>query len=352
MNNSQLQPLVELTRGKITESIHFGAIAVVSSQNELLASYGDPEMVTFLRSSAKPFQALPVFEYGAIDQYNFTDKEIALICSSHSSTDEHLATITQLQDKIGILEDNMMCGTHPPMDKQTEINLLLRGEKPTQRRHNCSGKHTGMLAQAKIRGITFENYIDLHHPVQQADLKAFAEMCGVAIDQVEIGIDGCSVPVYAIPIRNAALGFARLADPEGLPANRAAACRRITKSMMAYPFMVAGPNRFDTALMEAFEGQIFTKTGAEGFQAIGIMPGVLSSGSPGVGIAIKISDGDLKDRARPTASLEVLRQLGIKFTPRQKEILEQYDCPPVKNWRKVVVGETHAIFKLEKASRS
>jgi len=351
MTGTQYQPLVELTRGKITESVHYGAIAVVNTNNDLLANFGDPEMVAFLRSSAKPFQAIPVFEYGAIDEYGFTDKEIALICSSHSSTDEHLAAITELQDKIGLLEENLMCGTHPPMDKQTEIAMLLRGEEPTQRRHNCSGKHTGMLAQAKIRRVPLENYIDIHHPVQQADLKVFSEMCAVAMDQVEIGIDGCSVPVYAIPLRNAALGFARLADPVGLPENRAAACRRITKAMTAYPFMVAGPDRFDTALMEAFEGKIVTKTGAEGFQAIGILPGVLSPGSPGVGIAIKISDGDLKDRARPTASLEVLRQLGINFTTRQKEILEKFDCPPVKNWRKIVVGETRPVFTLQKTSR-
>ena len=347
MTDMQYQPLVELTRGNITESIHSGAIAVVNSKNELLASYGDPETVTFLRSSAKPFQALPVFEYGAIDQYHFTDQEIALICASHSGTDRHLAVITELQDKIGIQEKDLMCGTHPPMDKQTEIAMLLRGEEPTQRRHNCSGKHTGMLAQAKIRGISPDNYIDLQHPVQQADLKAFAEMCDIAVDQVEIGIDGCSVPVYAIPMRNAAYGFARLADPQGLAPKRAEACRRITRAMMTHPFMVAGPDRFDTALMEAFEGKIFTKTGAEGYQAIGIMPGVLGPDSPGVGITIKISDGDLKDRARPTASLEVLRQLGIHFTSRQKETLERFDCPPVKNWRKIVVGQTRSVFTLK-----
>ena len=350
MTSTQYQPLVELTRGKITESIHFGAVAVVDAKNRLLASCGDPKMVAFLRSSAKPFQALPVFEYGAIDHYGFTEKEIAIICSSHSGTDEHFATITELQEKIGIREDDLMCGTHPPLDKYSAMNLLLHGEQPTQRRHNCSGKHTGMLAQALIRGITIENYIDLEHPVQQADLKAFAEMCGVDVDEIEIGIDGCSVPVYAVPLYNAALGFARLADPEGLPEKRAAACRRITQAMTTYPFMVAGPYRFDTALMEAFEGKIVTKTGAEGFQAIGILPDVIHPGSPGVGIAIKIADGDLYDRARPTTSLEVLRQLGIQFTTRQKEILESFDRPPVRNWRKVSVGENRPCFTLQKAS--
>lgn len=241
-----------------------------------------------------------------------------------------------------------MCGTHPASDTKAKIRMILENEEPGQRRHNCSGKHTGMLAQALMRGVTIENYIALEHPVQQADLHVFAEMCGVKPEDVKIGIDGCSVPVYAIPLRSAAYGFARLMDPRGLSDTRARACRTITHAMAAYPFMVAGEEEFDTVLMEAFEGKIITKTGAEGFQALGIQPGVLSPDSPGIGIAIKIADGDVKSRARCTAAIEVLRQLGIKFSPLQKERLAAFDTRPVENWRGLKVGEFRPAFVLTK----
>lgn len=339
------QPVVELTRGSILESIHFGAIAVVSADGTLLASYGDPDTVTFLRSSAKPFQALPLIEMGGDQTLGLTGKEVALICASHSGTNEHVSVVRGIQAKIGVSENDLMCGTHPPIDKETLKDLILNHEEATPNRHNCSGKHTGMLAQARLRNLPIENYIDLQHPVQQTILHVFAEMCGLPVEKVETGIDGCSVPTFAVPLRNSALAYARLCDPGNLAPNRAEACRRITQAMTHNSFMVGGPGRFDTLLMTLANGTLLAKGGAEGYQGIGILPDTIEPGSPAMGIAFKISDGDANGRAGPCVSLEVLRQLGA-ITKREMEGLSSFGSQPIYNYRKLKVGEMTPGFNL------
>jgi len=337
--------VVEVTRGKTVESIHLGAVAVVDATGHLLASCGDPRSVTFLRSSSKPFQALPLIEMGGVERFGLEGREIAIQCASHSGTDDHYHVISALQQKIGISESDLKCGTHPPFHEPTWHALLKRGETPTPNRHNCSGKHTGMIAQAKLRSLDYENYLNVDHPVQQTILQVFAEMCDLETADIALGVDGCSAPVFAIPLFNAALGYARLSDPRSLQAGRAAACRTITGAMMAHPEMVAGPGRFDTVLMQAAQGQIFSKMGAEGYQGIGVLPGVLEKDSPGVGIAFKIADGDLAGRAAPLVAIEVLRQLGA-LKESQIETLQNFYTRPVLNWRKLEVGEIRPVFKL------
>jgi L-asparaginase II len=338
-------PIFELTRGDTVESIHFGAIAIVDVDGRLIAQHGDPNALTFLRSSAKPFQALPFIQAGGAAAFDLSAAEIALICASHSGTDEHVATVRSIQAKSGVAEANLMCGVHPPLDEATAEALRQRGEEPTPNRHNCSGKHTGMLAYARLEGWPVVDYLDPDHPVQESILQTFGEMCAtyasvrLSPEQIALGVDGCSAPNFAVPLRNAALAYARLCDPRSLSQARAAACRTITNAMTSHPEMVAGRGRFDTRLMEVGEGHIVAKGGAEGYQALGLMPGALGPGSPGVGIAMKISDGDLKGRARPGVSLEVLRQLGALF-PAQVEALADFGpVSPVRNWRGLVVGQ-------------
>jgi L-asparaginase II len=346
--------VVELTRGSIVESVHFGAIAVVDAGGSLIASVGDPEAVTFMRSSAKPFQALPFIEMGGDQAFGLTPREVALICASHSGTDEHVAVVSGIQQKVGISERDLMCGTHWPYYEPTALALRMRGEQPTPNRHNCSGKHTGMLAHARLRHAPLENYIDITHPVQQAILKTFAEMCGLAVEQVVVGVDGCSAPNFAVPLRNAALGYARLFDPAGLAPERAAACQRITQAMTSNPDMVAGPERFDTLIMGLASGmasgRILTKAGAEGYQGIGLAPGALGIGTPAVGIAFKIADGDAAGRARSLVGLEVLRQLGAisKHEVDELDELAQFAPRPLYNWRRMQVGEIRPAFTLVK----
>ena len=356
------QPIFQLTRGNIDESLHFGAIAVVEPSGRLVAWLGDPELVTFTRSSAKPIQALPFIENGGATTYGLTQREVALICASHSGTDEHVAVVRSIQAKTGVSESDLMCGVHPSYHKATADAMQARGEMPTPNRHNCSGKHTGMLAYARMLGFPPDPeglpYIDPDHPVQHMILDAFAEMCDLSPDDIQVGIDGCSVPNFAAPLRNLALAYARLCDPTGLPEKRAAACRTITSAMLANPDMIGGPDSFDTHLMQAAQGRVLCKGGAEGFQAFGVMPGAIKPGSPCYGVVFKISDGDLKGHnrpvgdprghVRPAVALEILRQLGV-FDAQDLAKLSQYGPKfPVENWRKVVVGQASPCFLLER----
>lgn len=349
-NHYQYLPVFELTRGQIVESVHFGAIAVVDRSGNLFASYGNVDIVTFLRSSSKPLQAIPFLMHGGRERFDLSPREIALICASHTGTDEHMAVLQSLQYKVGVGEEELLCGIHPIRDKSTKEAMQARGEDPTPNRHNCSGKHTGMLAFARLLGISGEKtnspYTSPDHPVQRDILNAVAEMGKLSPDQIEIGIDGCSVPNFAMPLRNAALAFARLCDPSDLSEEYANACRLITSAMTTHPDMVAGPNTFDTKLMSVTSGRIISKGGAEGYLSMGLMPAVLGSNSPALGIALKISDGDLTGRARLAVGLEVLRQLGAITNDELNEMNEFGPVCPQQNWTKINVGEARPNFKL------
>jgi L-asparaginase II len=348
-------PIFELTRGGTVESIHYGAIAVVDVHGRLIASYGDPETVTFLRSSAKPFQALPFFESKGPQQLGLTTPEKAIICASHSGTDEHYATVKSIQAKAKISEKELMCGIHEPEDKQTAMRMHDNHEPVTPNRHNCSGKHTGMLAYLHLKSLSGKTlpedipYIDPTHPLQKEILQTFAEMCGLTVEQVQLGVDGCSAPNFAIPLRNAALAYARLCDPMSggvRPVARVEACREIFNAMTSSPEMVSGPGRFDTRLMEIAEGKIVSKGGAEGYHGIGILPGVIGQGSPAIGIATKISDGDDRNKVSCAVTLEVLRQLGA-LSPEQLSELEVFGPGyTLENFRKITVGHAYPTFRL------
>ena len=343
---SDYLPVVELTRGPITESVHLGAIAVVDASGRLLASYGNPDAVTYLRSSAKPIQAIPFVEDGGVEKYDFTDEELSLICASHHGTDHHFRVAASMQKKIGATENDLLCGTHWPSNKETSNAMLLRGETPTSNRHNCSGKHSGMLASCRLHGYPFADYIQPDHPLQKLILKTVSEMWEMPENAVNIGIDGCSVPVFGIPLRNAALGFAKLCDPTDLPEKRAAACRHITKAMTSFPKMVADDGAFDTELMRAGKGHIVCKAGAEGFRNIGVIPGITTVSARGNGVALKILDGDQRGGITGLVGLEVLRQMGA-ITAGELEQLKAFDTRPIKNWRGFEVGIVRPIFELE-----
>jgi L-asparaginase II len=339
--------MVEATRGPIVESIHMGAVAVSDANGNLLASYGDPRTVTFLRSSAKPFQALPFIEMGGAEAFGLTDREVAVLCASHAGTDDHAAVIRGIQQKIGVTEKDLLCGIHPAEDEATAEAMVLRGEAPTPVRHNCSGKHTGMLAHAILRHLPIEDYINPQHPIQKTILQEFSEMCEIPVGEVILGTDGCSAPVFAVPLQNAARGYARLCGPDGLAAPREAACRRITRAMSSNPDMIAGPGRFDTVIMQVGAGKIVSKGGAEGYQALGLLPGGRGPGSPAFGITFKIADGDISGRARALASVEILRQLDA-LSDEQVLALAVFGTRPLRNWRKLPVGEIRPCFILQR----
>jgi L-asparaginase II len=338
-------PLIELTRGPLVESIHFGALAVVDSAGRLLASAGDPNLMANLRSSAKPFQILSFVEGGGVDAFGLSDRELAIGCASHSGTDDHVAVLRGFQARIGVSESDLQCGTHYPLYEPAARAIRARGEEPTPNRHNCSGKHTGMLANARLRKMAIDDYLNPLHPLQQLILGDFAAMTSMDPAAVPVGIDGCSAPTFAAPLQQAAHAYALLADPQGLPPARAEALRHIYRAMSSYPDMVGGPNRFDTLLMQATAGKVVSKGGAEGYQGMAVRPGALYPDSPGIGITLKISDGDSAGRAGPAAAFAILNQLGL-FTAEERAALEIFDRKALRNWRELEIGEIRPAFHL------
>jgi L-asparaginase II len=299
-----------------------------------------------MRSSAKPFQNLPLLERGGSSFFGFSLQQIAVMCASHSGTDAHVKVITSIQEKIGVSEDDLLCGVHTPLDKETADRLKREGVEPSPNRHNCSGKHSGMLALAKLMDVSSKDYINPSHPIQGVILQALADMCDLGIEEIHIGVDGCSVPTFGLPLRSAATAFARLGDPAGLPEVRAGACRTVWQAMTTYPDMVAGPNRFDTHLMQASGGLLLTKGGAEGYQGISIAPGTLEQNSPALGVALKIADGDRGGRARSVLAMSVLKELGA-LNEGQLHNLSDFGTRPFNNWRGIQVGELHSCIKLQ-----
>jgi len=344
-NASAFEPVLHVRRGQVVESMHAASVAVVDPEGELQAWWGDPRVITYSRSSAKPFQAAALVEAGGQQKFSLNLEEVAITCASHSGTDRHADVLRGFQHKIAVGEQDLLCGTHTPGDRATAEQLIRDGLEPTPIRHNCSGKHTGMLALAKLRGDSTENYINLEHPVQQVILRTFAEICGIPLDQITTGMDGCSVPVYAAQLQAFARGYARLADPSGFSPLRENALHLIFQAMTTHPYMVAGPGSFDTTLMQATGGRLVSKGGAEGFQGIGIPRNARWPGSPALGVAIKIADGDPAHRAGSAVAVSVLLQLGALSEQEADAVLPQ-DEWIVRNSRGIAVGELVPVFTL------
>lgn len=338
MNKMQLKNTVIVKRGNITESEHEVHIAVVDYKGNLLAFTGDTSRVVFARSSMKPIQAIPIVETGTADEFNFSDADLSLCTASHNGEPMHTDRVLAILARAGLDETTLRCGIHNPRWEDTYKSLILNGKKITSLYNNCSGKHTGMLATAVKMGEPIDDYYLLDHPVQQRILKVVSEVCDYPVDKIEIGIDGCGVPVHGVPLNHLAYGFARMTHPNGLGEKREQAIRRITNAMIAAPEMVGGTERFCTDFMRAGNGRFIGKAGAEGVYCIGDLV-------TGVGVAIKVSDGN--GRAAYPAAMEVLKQLNV-LTDEQYEALKNYHRPHLLNTRKEVIGEIVPRFQLQK----
>jgi L-asparaginase II len=341
--------LVEVTRGDRVESRHRGSIAVVSPGGELLASIGDPDSLTFIRSAAKPFQLAPFVASGRFDAYDFPKpaEALAVMSGSHSGEDRHVRTVQAILRAGGLTRDVLACGVATPSDAATAERLVRDGEPSTALRHNCSGKHAGMALHAKAAGWPIPTYWQADHPVQQLALESIARLSDTPVSDVVTGTDGCGALTFAVPLRAAALLFARLADPSGVSdAATRGALERIRDAMMAHPELVGGDrHEFDTALMRATPGRVVSKWGAEGVQGLGLLAGARGDGSAPAGVAIKIEDGDRSRRARHVASCEALRQLGV-LDASALDRLNEYARPAILDPRGDPSGSVRAVFEL------
>jgi L-asparaginase II len=315
--------LVELTRGGLVESRHAGAFVVTRANGEIVVGLGDIERRIYPRSAIKALQALPLLESGAAERYGLGDAEIALACASHSGTERHATTAAGMLARAGLLPAALGCGAHAPGDETAAFELRRAGLAPGQEHNNCSGKHAGMLVTAAHMGEPTEGYLGLDHPVQQRIARVLAEVTGVEASREWVGVDGCSAPNWAMPLRALATAFARLGTGEGLEPSRARAARRLMEACWAEPEMMSGPGRLDARVLAEHPGSIFLKTGAEGVYC-GALP------EKGFGFALKIDDG------APRASQSVVKALVDRLTPGSAGVRNWAD---LTNWNGTVVGE-------------
>jgi L-asparaginase II len=318
--------VIEVTRGPVVESRHEGIAVVIRPDGTVVDSWGDIDARILPRSANKPIQAMAFVESGAVEKWGLGDEHVALSCASHSGETRHVETVRAWLAKIGLSEDDLECGTHPPR-LQTSIEALARANQlPTPAFNNCSGKHSGFLSTAVAYGEPTKGYIKYDHPVQQRLRAVMTDLCGSNADDFAYGTDGCGIPTLATPLRLLARAMANMAEPSRLSNKHAEAAGRIRKAMNAEPFMMAGTGRFCTRINEALPGVAQIKTGAEGVFC-GMLPTL------GLGIAIKMWDGAA--RASEVAMATLLAHLGVLPGAKREELLH----PPVKNVVGLLVGE-------------
>ena len=341
--------LIEARRDPIVESRHRGHLCVITGADETITELGSPDTVTFLRSSGKPFQAVPLVTSGAADRFGFDEKEIAIACGSHSGEPIHVDTVHAMLQKIGLDESALKCGTHVPFSAEAARKLAVADKKPSVLQNNCSGKHTGMLALALHVGAPTGTYDQLSNPVQEQIVRTVSEFSDVPAEQIAIGVDGCGVPVFGMSVRAMAMMYARLVCmPRFLSQRARNACRRIVSAMINFPEMVGGTvDRLDTELIRVGRGRLISKIGAEGVYTVGVLPS--DRWPDGLGLALKIEDGDDR-RARPPAVIEALRQLNV-LDDNALQTLSPYAAPSIVNHRGERVGSVTPVFQIKSKKR-
>lgn len=320
--------LVEVFRGETAESQHRGSVVVTDGDGRIVFTLGDIERPTFPRSAIKAIQALPLIESGAADAYGFGNEELAMACASHSGEPEHVAKADDMLKRAGLDVSALECGSHWPSQQPVLINLARSGGGPTPLHNNCSGKHAGFLCTCKHLGIETRGYSALGSPEQDMVRDAMESVTGAAHALDHCGTDGCSIPTYAIPLRNLAHGFARMATGTGFEPSRAAAAKRLVEAAMAAPFYVAGTDRACTRLMQMAPGRIFVKTGAEGV-FVGALPDL------GLGIAVKSDDGST--RAAEAIIATVLARI-YRNEDELESKLDRFADREIHNWNGIICG--------------
>ncbi|MBL8806173.1 MAG: asparaginase [Rhodospirillales bacterium] len=321
--------IVEVTRGNMVESRHRAVVAVVSADGSLIESHGDIERRVFPRSAIKPIQSLGLVESGAADAFGCSTAEIAIAAASHGGEPMHTRTVVAWLNRMGQDVGDLECGAHMPTHAASANELIRALREPDASHNNCSGKHTGMLAVCRHMGWPTKGYIDPAHPLQKRIVATYEEMLDIGLADAPSGFDGCSLPQVGIPVRNLALGIARLGAPDALGEARAAACRRMGAAMRENPFMLAGTGRFCTRATIAARGRTIMKTGAEGVYMAAIP-------DKRIGIALKIEDGN--GRGAEVALARLLdRHGGFADTPRAE--IDALTNPKITNAAGRTVGD-------------
>ncbi|HEV3125351.1 MAG TPA: asparaginase [Candidatus Dormibacteraeota bacterium] len=324
--------LAEVWRGDVLEAVIRGHIAAVSADGTRVAHAGDPDVVTTVRSTVKPLQALPFVAGGAADALGGGAEEfIAIACASHQGEAQHVAVVRDLLQRCGLDETALSCGPHWPYSEDASRALVAEGRVPQRVHNNCSGKHAAMLAACVQAGWPVEGYAAAEHPLQRAVIEAISLACGVDVAAQPRGVDGCGLPTFGLALSTLARGFA--AAP-----SRCGGFVRCQAAMAAHPFLVAGSGRFDTALLEFAGERLTAKVG-------GAACWVATSRQTGTAVAVKLEAG--VGVAMPCVAIAALQALD-ELPDELPEALRLHAAPPLTNWEGAVVGQTRARVLLQR----
>jgi L-asparaginase II len=327
-------------RGDVVESRHLVSVALCDATGRLVAHSGDPGLVTYWRSSAKFFQAVPLITEGAAERFRFTDAELALACASHNGEPRHVELVRRVLERTECSEEDLVCCPHPSLSEAVAQEMGQRGEKLSRLHHNCSGKHAAMLALARAKGWPKSGYNLPEHGVQRRCLAEVAAWTGAGEDLIPLAADGCAVPNFALSLHAMALAYARLAraavgDVAAAPSREAAqATSHLVRAVSADPFFIAGRGRLDTDLIAASRGRVISKVGAEGVYCAALL-------DQGLGLALKVEDGAFR-AAGPAllAALDHLLETPIALP-------DSYRSPPIRNSTGAVVGQLVVRLKWD-----
>lgn len=321
--------LVEIHRGGVLESFHRGVVCIVDRNGEVCYQEGNIHQLCYPRSALKFFQQLPMLMSGSAEKFGFSNKEIAIMCGSHNGEEAHTETVDSILNKIGLSRSDLQCGPQYPSDKRSANKLLISGEKPASIHNNCSGKHAGFLAYAVFLGVSTDDYLSPEHPVQKAIRRVVASFHSLDEEAMPLGLDGCSAPIYAIPVYNQALAYMRLVNPTFGDEKLRKACNRVVEAAREYPLMIAGTGRYCTDLIEVCSDQLIGKTGAEGIYSLAFHREIF-------GACIKIDDGKMLPQYNVAQKLVEQSQL---FNADTLAPLHRYREEPLKNFNKLVTGQ-------------
>ena len=327
--------VLHYTRAGHVENIHRADMAAVNCKGEVVASIGNENLPMFWRSAAKPFQALPFVKNGGLERYKITDEELALLVSSHSGEENHVSLVRGILSKLGLDESVLDCGVVRPMSGKAFKKLISAGEKVLPVHNPCSGKHSQIIALSMMLGIDYKGYTQPNHEAQKVIFKHVAMAARIPEEKLEIGIDGCGVPVFYLPIYNMSLAYARLSTPKlGNWGEYELAATKIRNAMSKYPQVLSGTGRIDLAVSEVTNGRIIAKIGADAVYCLAVKDGDL-------GITFKIEDGDYS--AVNPMTIAVLKHLDLLTKDEAAELDKKF--PPVlKNHRDEVIGTIEAVF--------
>ncbi|QQZ10052.1 asparaginase [Heyndrickxia vini] len=327
--------LIEETRAGLVENVHFGIICGLNEEKEKIYQIGDPEQEVFFRSAAKPIQALPIFLSTIIEKYNLTEEEAALFAASHRGEENHISALKSMLNKLPVEETDLYCPPSYPLNREPREKMIRLGEQKRRLYHNCSGKHMGFVAVCKEMGYPVANYWEPNHPLQQHIAQILSTLSEVPISKIKIGIDGCGVPVFAIPLSSMALTYLKLACPDLIEDSKLRnAVQKLTNTMNHQYNMIASEHFICSVLLQ--DPNIVAKGGAQGVYCFGLK-------NERIAFALKVINGS--EDVWPNIVASILDQIDYKNKETIQK-LRRLKPSLVKNDSGIEVGAIKERFAL------